>query len=84
MVLDDIQSLTKQLFEINLQNCLLVQMITVNRAYELSWQLTLDLRESSVKTTRLRYIFGPRQNSIFAANFPACIGSSFILKAAGD
>ena len=31
-------------------------MITANRAYELSWQLTLDLPESSVKTTQLRYI----------------------------
>lgn len=59
-------------------------MITANRAYELSWQLTLDLRESSVKTTRPRYIFGSRQKSIFAANFPACIGSSFVLKAEGE
>ena len=64
MVLDNIQSLTKQLLEINLQNCLLVQMITANRAYELSWQLTLDLLESSLTTTQLRYIFGSRQNSI--------------------
>ena len=59
-------------------------MITANRAYELSWQLTLDLPESSVKTTQLRYIFGSKAELNISVNFPACIGSSFIWKAEGD